>query len=135
MTEKRSRDKGRGAAGGTRSRVYLGRAGEDAASRRLEDQGYRLIERNYRCRLGEIDLVAMDGQILCFVEVKARRTGAFGGGLEAVEASKQARLRRAARYYLARFEDRPPPCRFDVVEVWLGQDGRPTETRLLRNAF
>ncbi len=133
-TGRRASPRPRAGAGG-RERARLGRAGEDAAARHLESQGYRLVERNYRNRLGEIDIVATEGQILCFVEVKARRTGAFGGGLEAVEGRKRAQVRRVAAYYLGRFGPNPPTCRFDVVEVWLGQDGRAERVRLVRNAF
>jgi len=123
------RAKPRGRAAG------LGRVGEEAAARYLVEVGYRVIERNYRCRAGEIDLIALDGEVLCFIEVKARRTGAYGGGLEAVEGRKRARLRRAASWYLGRFGDRLPPCRCDVAEVWLDPEGRPERVTLVRNAF
>jgi len=119
----------------SRRAAFLGQVGEEAASRHLESLGLRIIQRNYRCRLGEIDIIAGDGDIVCFVEVKARRTGAFGGGLEAVEGRKQAQVRRAASYYLGRYGDRLPPCRFDVAEVWLTPEGRPESVRLVRNAF
>jgi len=118
-----------------RSTVRTGRAGEDAAACHLEERGYKLLERNYRCRAGEIDIVALDGGVLCFVEVKARGIGAYGGGLEAVENRKQGRIRRAAQGYLARFGGRPPACRFDVVEVRLDDAGRPESVCLVRNAF
>ncbi len=118
------------------NQVFLGRAGEEAAARQLEAMRYQIVERNYRCRLGEVDIIARDGNnILCFIEVKARRTGAFGSGLEAVEGRKRAQIRRVATYYLSRFGDAPPPCRFDAVEVWLGPEGRPERVQVLRNAF
>lgn len=130
---------GRGGTGGRGGRratgAWLGRQGEQAAERRLEEQGYRTVQRNYRCRLGEVDVIAYDGDTLCFVEVKARRTGAYGSGLEAVDGRKRGRLKRAAGWYLARFGATPPPCRFDVVEVLLDPDGRPGQVRLVRNAF
>jgi len=118
-----------------RQAAALGKLGEEAACRHLESLGLRIIERNYRCRLGEIDIIAADGEIVCFVEVKARRTRAYGGGLEAVEGKKQAQLRRAATYFLSRFGDRLPRCRFDVAEVHLCPEGRPESVRLVRNAF
>ncbi len=117
------------------SPAALGRAGEEAAGRYLEAQGYRVVERNYRCRSGEIDIIARDGDVLCFVEVKARRTGAYGRGIEAVEARKRQRMRRAAAGYLQRFGSHPPVCRFDAAEVWLSPDGRPDQVWLVRNAF
>lgn len=130
------RQEGRGATGSRTGRgVYLGRAGEDAAVKHLEGLGFRVVERNYRNRLGEIDAIAVEGETLCFVEVKARRVGAYGSGLDAVESKKRGRVRRAAAAYLARFGPSPPACRFDVVEVWLDSKGRPERVRLLRNAF
>lgn len=127
---------GKGGRHGRRSSpAWLGRLGEAAAEARLSEQGYRTVERNYRCRLGEVDVIAYDGETLCFVEVKARRAGASGGGLEAVDARKRGKLRRAAGWYVARFGETPPPCRFDVVEVLIDPDGRPGAVRLLRNAF
>ncbi len=94
-----------------------------------------IVERNYRCRLGEVDVIARDGDTLCFIEVKARRTGAFGGGLEAVEGRKRGRVRRVASYYLARFGDDMPPCRFDAAEVWFNPEGRPERVHVVKNAF
>jgi len=113
----------------------MGRAGEDAAARHLEERGYVILERNHRGRAGEIDIVALDGAVLCFVEVKARSSRAYGSGLEAVVRRKRDRLRRAARAYLARWGRRPPTCRFDVVEVSLDRDGRPETVVVVRNAF
>ncbi len=115
--------------------LYLGQVGEEAAVRQLELMGYTLAQRNYRCRLGEVDVIAHDGEVLCFVEVKARRTGAFGGGLEAVEGRKRGQVRRVAAYYLARFGDNLPRCRFDVVEVWLDAGGRAEKVHVVKNAF
>jgi len=112
-----------------------GRAGEEAAVCYLEAQGYRVLTRNYRCRCGEIDIVAADGPVLCFVEVKARTTAAFGAGLEAVDSRKQTQVRRVARNYLARLGTSLPSCRFDAVEVWLDPLGRPERVNLVRDAF
>ncbi|MCL6581641.1 MAG: YraN family protein, partial [Firmicutes bacterium] len=129
---------GRGLGDGRGRRLTTtaaGRAGEEAAVRYLEAQGYRVLARNYRCRCGEVDIVAADGPFLCFVEVKARRTGAFGAGLEAVDARKRTQVRRVARHYLARLGTSPPSCRFDAVEVWLDPLGRPERVSLVRDAF
>lgn len=118
-----------------RRRLYLGRAGEEAALRHVEALGFRIVKRNYRCRMGEVDLIAADGDVLCFIEVKARRTGAFGRGLEAVAGRKQSQVRRVAAYYLGRFGTTPPACRFDAAEVWLDPEGKPEKVCYVKNAF
>src|SRR4030042_958467 len=81
-------------------RRQLGDKGEDLAATALNNQGYKILDRNYITPLGEIDLVARQGKCIVFVEVKTRRSGVFGGPREAVHPSKQARLRRVADYYL-----------------------------------
>lgn len=114
-------------------RAALGRRGEDLAAEHLVREGYRLLQRNYRCRLGEIDLVARDGEAVVFVEVKTRRSKAFGTSAEAVSASKQARLLRLADCYLRDRGLGNPPCRFDVVAVDAAAD--PPVIDLIRDAF
>ncbi len=79
----------------------LGRRGERIAERALIGRGYRILDRNWRCREGEIDLVARDGDALVFVEVKTRSSDAFGHPFEAITAAKLARLRRLASAWLA----------------------------------
>jgi putative endonuclease len=87
---------------------------ENLAAAFLEGQGLKILERNYRCRFGEIDLIASSGATLVFVEVRARRSSAFGGAAGSITAAKRRRLVAAARHYLARRRaDRA--CRFDVV--------------------
>lgn len=101
-------------------RQVLGRYGEDAAAQFLRDEGYTVLARNWRCRVGEIDIVARDGDTLVVCEVKTRRGLAFGSPLEAVTASKLARLSRLALEY-RRSSDLPPgPIRIDLVSVLLG---------------
>ena len=107
---------------------------EEWAARLLERQGYRILERRYRTRIGEIDLVALHGETLVFVEVKARGSGGCGLPAESVDARKRARLARVAALYLAREGAGEVPCRFDVVEVILGPTGRPA-ARVIRDAF
>src|SRR5262245_31114000 len=80
----------------------VGHDWERDAERALVAEHYRIVERNYRTRDGEIDLIAEDGGVLCFVEVKGRRSGAFGSPAEAVTLEKQRRIARAAEVYLAR---------------------------------
>lgn len=107
-----------------------GAQAEDAALRFLLDRGLRLRERNYRCRLGEIDLILEHGDTLVFVEVRQRRGNAFGGAGESITARKRAKLVVTARHYLSG-RSRPPPCRFDAVLV----DGSGTVTEWIRDAF
>lgn len=103
---------------------------EQKALKYLEGQGYRILQRNYRCRLGEIDLIAWDRGTLVFVEVKYRRSEAFGSPEEAVDARKQYRICRVADYYrMTHKVSEECPCRFDVAAI----EGK--EIRLLRNAF
>ncbi len=103
-------------------RGALGRAGEEAAALHLEAEGMQVLERNYRCPLGEIDLVATDGRCLVIVEVKTRSGTRFGRPAEAVTPAKQARLRRLACHYLGERRPEPRRVRFDVIEV-LGRPG------------
>ena len=81
----------------------------------LRQRGLRLLERNYRCRLGEIDLILAEGAVLVFVEVRLRRSADYGGAAASVTATKRGRILRAARHYLAGKPERP--CRFDVISL------------------
>src|SRR5215216_2800535 len=91
--------------------------GEDLACAELRRRGYAILERRYRTRFGEIDIVARDGDTTVFVEVKARTADAFGGGAEAVTAWKQRRVTQMAVDFIARRRLHDRPCRFDVVVV------------------
>jgi putative endonuclease len=91
-----------------------GRDAEEAAAALLQAHGLALVQRNYRCRFGEIDLIMRDAGALVFVEVRSRSHPDFGGAAASIDTAKQARLIRAARHYLATL-DRTPPCRFDAV--------------------
>lgn len=110
-----------------------GRAGEEAAHSWLEERGYRIVERNLRNDCGEIDVVAWDGETLCFVEIKARSTSEFGPAIEAVGPPKQRRIARAAALYLATLEGPDPLCRFDVLGMDLEPDG--WRYTLIQDAF
>ncbi len=94
----------------------LGSLREGEAAAFLESQGFRILEKNFRCRLGEIDLIARDGPCLVFVEVKYRRSDRYGWGEEHVDKRKQQRIIAVARYFLAGFKALPP-CRFDVIAI------------------
>jgi putative endonuclease len=96
--------------------VDVGRDAEARAQQFLQQQGLKLIEKNFRCRGGEIDLVMRDQQMLVFVEVRFRKNQRFGGAAASVGPVKQQRLWRSASIYLMRFA-RPPACRFDLVAI------------------
>ena len=99
------------------ARIALGKIGEDLACRELERRGYAILERRYRTRFGEIDIIARDGRTIVFVEVKARLTGDFGGAAAAVTGWKQRRIAEMAVDYLSRHQLHECPCRFDVVAI------------------
>jgi putative endonuclease len=109
----------------TRERVRLGESGEDLACAALRRDGYEILARRYRCRFGEIDIIARDGPTLVFVEVKCRSGVEFGSGAEAVTGWKQRHILRVAQEYLSRQDAGDVPCRFDVVVVTFDGQGRP----------
>lgn len=111
-----------------------GRAGEETAARHLETKGQRILERGFRTRDGEIDLVSRDGDTLVFVEVKTRGGTAHGRPAEAVDYRKRGRILRAARVWLHRHGATESRCRFDVVEV-LTRPGSPDRVEHLPDAF
>ena len=115
-------------------RKAVGQEGESAAERYLQHKGYRIVARNLRSSVGELDLVAEDGQVLVFVEVKARRTDAFGGAIHAVHQRKQEKLIQLATLYLARHHIKDRLCRFDVV-LLQGVGTVPTRIEHIQNAF
>ncbi len=101
---------------------------EDRAAELLARHGLAIVDRNYRTRLGEIDLIARDGECLVFVEVRSRASDVFGDALESVGPRKRHRIVAAARLYLSNLT-RLPPCRFDVVAVDAG------DLKWIRGAF
>ncbi len=112
----------------------LGARGERIAAAYLTDAGLRLIDRNWRCRDGELDIVARDGAAIVFCEVKTRRATGFGHPVEAVPAAKQRRLRTLAQRWLAAHDEHAPDLRFDVVGVLVRTSG-PALVTHLRGAF
>src|SRR5690349_20415531 len=98
-------------------RQALGISGEDVACAELQRRGYAIRERRYRTRFGEIDIIAIDGTTIVFVEVKTRLTDDYGGAAAAVTGWKQRRIASMARDYLARRGLHDCPCRFDVVAI------------------
>jgi putative endonuclease len=117
----------------TRDRAALGRAGEDAALAAYEVRGFHLVARNWRCAIGEIDLVVHRRGLLVFCEVKTRAGSAFGGGFDAVTREKRTRLRRLAEAFLV--SERPPHAhlRFDVASAFVRNDQVAVE--LFEDAF
>ncbi len=94
-----------------------GQAAEDRAVEELVRRGYRVVERNFRRRLGELDVIAYDGDTLVFVEVRSRADARFGGAIAAVPHVKQRQVARMAALYLAHRRPRFTRCRFDVVAI------------------
>jgi len=110
-----------------------GSKGEEIAATYLARKGYHILSRNYRCRYGEIDIVARDGETLVFVEVKAGRSKSFGAPETWVDRRKQEHLGNAAASYLEDHEIDNVDCRFDVVAIWLGRNG--PRVQHIENAF
>ena len=117
-----------------RPSTRLGREGEKIAARHLERKGLRILERGFRTRAGEIDLVAEQDGVLVFVEVKARSGLGCGRPADAVDARKRGRIVRAAQLWLSRHGSGEAPCRFDVVEV-LSEDGAQPLVHHIPDAF
>jgi putative endonuclease len=107
----------------TRHKINLGLAGEEAAVKFLENQGYRILQRNFRNSVGEMDVVARDGRVLCFVEVKTRINEAHGHPLESITEGKKKKLIRTALSYLQLHGLTDAQARFDVVAVIPNPDG------------
>lgn len=114
-------------------RRQTGESGESIAVKSLKKNGYKIIEQNYRCKLGEIDIIARDGRVLAFIEVKARRTDEFGGPKWAVTPRKQRKISMVALKYLKDTEQMGKKARFDVVAVRL-LPGDP-DVEIIKNAF
>ena len=110
-------------------RQQLGAEGEARVARHYEEQGYTVLDRNWRCRDGELDIVLRQGRTLVICEVKTRSSAAFGTPAEAVTAKKQAKLRLLARQYLGASTFRPREIRFDVAAVLAG------EIEIIEHAF
>ena len=115
------------------TKARFGALGEEAAAGFLRAGGYRIVARNHRCRLGEVDIIAEKGELLVFVEVRTRATSLFGSPEETVDPRKQRRVIAAARDYLARRSGRGKSARFDVIAVVDGPQG-PALTHF-ENAF
>jgi putative endonuclease len=117
-------------------RTQTGRRGEQIAADHLLAKGYRILERNWRCPSGEIDIVAEDGGVLVFVEVRTRKmTGAFGTAAESVRPRKQRKVSETAQVYMYRNKAYGRPVRFDVVAVELDARGDLLSLQHIEQAF
>jgi putative endonuclease len=114
-------------------RRELGQRGEAVAEEFLRTHRYTIVARNYRCRLGEIDLVALDGPVIVFVEVRSRRGERMGTPLESVDGRKQARVARVAQQFCAAHGWTDRDARFDVIGIRFDAD--PPAVEHVRNAF
>ena len=114
-------------------RIRTGKQGEALAAAYLEKEGYQIIERNYRCLFGEMDLVARDGQTIVFVEVKSRKSDRFGVPQLSVGLQKQKKLSQIALHYLEQKRFCPCDARFDVIAIRMRPECHQVE--LIRNAF
>ena len=117
----------------TAPHLVLGFEGELLACRALERDGYAIVATRYRTRVGEIDIVAMDGRVLVFVEVKTRHDRRCGSPFEQITARKRGKIVAMAQDYLARHRTDAVACRFDVVGVTMGEG--PPKVEILKNAF
>ena len=118
--------------------VSIGALGEEAAVKALKKQGYRIIDRNYRTRFGEIDVIARDGEYICFVEVRLRKNNDYGSPAESIDKRKRNRIITTAKIYAASENIYDAPMRFDVVlinaEASAGKLKNPG-IEIIRNAF
>ena len=112
----------------------VGNRGEELASCFLEQNGLRIVERNFRCKGGEIDIIAKDGKTLVFVEVKSRKTLSYGVPQLAVTPFKQRQISKAALTWLAKNRQQDAPARFDVIAILLSNDFT-CQIEHIRNAF
>jgi putative endonuclease len=115
------------------NRAHTGARGESLAVKALKKKGYKILEKNYRSKLGEIDVIARDGDVLAFVEVKARRTDRFGDPKLAVTPQKQRKISMVALEYLKKTDQIEKGGRFDVVAIRL-LPGKPA-IEIIKNAF
>jgi putative endonuclease len=114
--------------------LAFGKRSEEIAAQYLCSKGYRILERNYRTPRGELDLIAKDGDVLVFIEVKARRGVRFGEPQWAVDERKRQHLIKASLFYLSRKKIQNHCCRFDIVVVREDRQGQPS-IELIQNAL
>jgi putative endonuclease len=113
----------------------LGSFGEDMACSYLQKQGYKILDRNFSCKVGELDIIAMEGDTLAFIEVKCRTGVEYGHPSEAVSYSKQGKIVKAALFFMTKNKLFDYMCRFDVIEVLTDGTEECSHINLIKNAF
>lgn len=113
----------------------LGAFGEAMACSYLENKGYKIIERNFSCRAGEIDIIGIDGNTIAFIEVKSRTGISYGNPSEAVSHAKQGKIVKTALFFMSKHSLFDYMCRFDVIEVLTDGTQDNTNINLIKNAF
>jgi putative endonuclease len=113
----------------------VGRRAEDAVARHLWWQGYQILERNYRTRSGEVDIIARQGDTIVFVEVRSKKEGSEVAPKDTVTRSKERRIDAVASAYLKARRLTDVSIRYDIAEVWTDERGRPARVELLEGAF
>jgi putative endonuclease len=116
-----------------KNNIALGKRGEEEAVCFLKSNGYQVLERNFRNKLGEIDIIAKENKVLCFIEVKTRANTNFGYPQEAVTLRKQKQLNKVALSYLKQYNLIDTPARFDIVSVIL--HNKKAEIEVIKDAF
>ena len=116
-------------------RIEKGKIGENLAQSFLKKKGYRIIETNYRCAAGEIDIVARQRESLVFIEVRTKSNLNFGSPEESITPAKMAHFERAAAHYQQTHKNLPALWRIDLVAVELGADNQPRRIEIIENAF
>ncbi|MFH1201542.1 MAG: YraN family protein [Candidatus Omnitrophota bacterium] len=117
----------------TQKRLFIGKTGEDIAVEFLKKQGYKIIQRNFKSKLGELDIIASDKDTICFIEVKTRTSLEKGSGFESITRTKQHKLSKSALSYLKTHNLLNKPARFDVASILL--EGSFNKIELIKNAF
>ena len=120
---------------GAETTVEVGKVAEDTACKFLKKKGYKIIARNYRTRLGELDIVALDGETVAFVEVRSKKEGSFGPPGASINGEKSRRITRAAWNFLTKKGIRDRDCRFDVVSIVYQEGMKAPQISLFKNAF
>jgi len=118
----------------TRERIDLGKEGEDLAVDHLEKNGYKIVKQNYRSLYGELDVIALDKEILCFIEIKTRTSDLYGHPLESITKSKINKIAKTAMYFMGENDLLDSCARFDVVSI-LQKDSDKFDIEIIKNAF
>ena len=118
--------------------VSIGALGEETAVKAIKKQGYKIIERNYRTKVGEIDIIARDGEYTCFVEVRLRKNNDYGSPADTIDSIKQQKIIKTAKYYAVKKKIYDTPMRFDAVLINADSVGDKLiniKTEIIKNAF